>query len=61
MIYVVDIVGQNGDRATKEYQASSIHAAVRLAELELRHYPKCRITDIQLKRDWDIQAESDEW
>jgi hypothetical protein len=34
---------------------------VRLAELELLHYPKCQITDIRLKRDWDIHAESDDW
>jgi hypothetical protein len=65
MIYVVDIVGPSGDRATKEYEASSIRAAVRLAELELRHYPKCQITDIRLKWEWewewDLHAESDDW
>jgi hypothetical protein len=61
MIYVVEIVGQSGDRAAKEYEASSIRAAVRLAELELRHYPKCQITDVRLTREWDMHAESDDW
>ena len=53
MIYVVDIVGPNGGKAAKEYEASSIRAAARLAELELRDHPKCQITDIRMKRhDW---------
>jgi hypothetical protein len=49
MIYAVDIVGPNGGKATKEYEALSIRAAVRMAELELRSYPKCQITDIRLQ------------
>jgi len=61
MIYIVEIVDPSGDRAAKEYQASSIRAAVRLAELELRHYPKCQITDIRLKRELDIHADIEDW
>jgi hypothetical protein len=61
MIYAVDIVGPNGAKATKEYEASSIRVAVRMAELELRSYPKCQITHVRLQRDWDIHAESDDW
>jgi hypothetical protein len=51
MIYVVDIVGPIGGKAAKEYEATSIGTAVRLAQLELRGYPECQITDIRLKRD----------
>ncbi len=61
MIYVVAITGPSGGKATKEYEAASMRAAVRLAELELRDHPKCQITDIRLKRDWDMHAESDDW
>ena len=61
MIYVVDIVGPNGGKATKEYDASSMRVAVRMAELELRGYPKCQITDIRLKRNGDIHAQRDDW
>ena len=61
MIYVVNIMGPSGGKATKEYEATSIRTAVRLAELELRDHPKCQITDIRLKRDWDIHAEMDDW
>ena len=61
MIYVVEIMGPSGGKATKNYEATSIRAAVRLAELELRDHPKYQITDVRLKRDWDIHAESDDW
>jgi hypothetical protein len=61
MIYVVDILGPSGGKATKEYEASSIRVAVRMAELELRGYPKCKITDVRLMRDWDMHAEMDDW
>jgi len=61
MIYVVDIVGPRGGKATKEYEATSIRAAVRMAELELRSYPKCQITDVRLQRGWDMHAEMDDW
>jgi hypothetical protein len=61
MIYAVDIVGPRGGKATKEYEASSIRVAVRMAELELRNYSKCQITDVRLQRDWDIHAEMEDW
>jgi hypothetical protein len=34
MIYVVNIMGPSGGKATKEYEATSMRVAVRLAELE---------------------------
>jgi hypothetical protein len=61
MIFVVDIVGPSGGKATKEYEASSVNAAVRLAQLELRDYPKCQITSVRLKRDQAIYVELDDW
>jgi hypothetical protein len=61
MIFVVDIVGPSGGKATKEYEASSVNAAVRLAQLELRDYPKYQITNIRLKRYLAIHAELDDW
>ena len=61
MIYAVDIMGPSGGKATKEYEASSMRVAVRMAELELRGYPKCQIIDVRLQRDWDIHAEIDDW
>jgi hypothetical protein len=61
MIYVVDIVGPRGGKASKEYEALSINGAVRLAKLELRDYPQYQVTDIRLKRDWDMRVELEDW
>jgi hypothetical protein len=61
MIFVVDIVGPRGGKATKEYEAASMSAAVRLAQLELCDYPKCQITHVRLKRDQAIYIELDDW
>jgi hypothetical protein len=46
VIYVVEIMGPSGDRATKEYDATSIRDALRQAETDLRDYPLCEIVDI---------------
>ena len=61
MIFVVDIVGPRGDKATKEYGAASMNAAVRLAQFELRDYPRCQITSVRLKLDQTINVELDDW
>jgi hypothetical protein len=42
MIYVVDILGPRGGKATKEYEAASMNAAVRLAELESAIIPNVK-------------------
>lgn len=60
-VYVVDISGPSGGRAAKEYEARSMFSAVRKAERELRAFPECQVTDIRLKRDWDIRADLDDW
>jgi hypothetical protein len=61
MIYVVDILDPRGGKATKEFEAASMNAAVRLAQLELRDYPKCQITSVRLKRDQAIYVELNDW
>jgi hypothetical protein len=38
-----------------------MNAAVRLAQLELRDYPKCQITSVRLKRDQAIYVELNDW
>jgi hypothetical protein len=49
MIYVVEIEGPQGGKATKEYEASSVRAALVAAERELRNYPGCQVFDIRAK------------
>jgi hypothetical protein len=61
MIYIVEIVGPSGDRARKEYESTSMRAALRLAQLELQDYPNCEIVDIKLRPDFDNQMDSDAW
>jgi hypothetical protein len=46
MIYVVEIMGPSGERATKEYDAISMRDALRQVETDLRDYPLCEIVDI---------------
>jgi hypothetical protein len=46
MKYVVEIQGPSGDKARKEFDAPNMRAAMRAVEIELKEYPKCRITDI---------------
>jgi hypothetical protein len=46
MIYVVEIMGPSGERATKEYDATSIRDALREVEADLQDYPLCEIVDI---------------
>jgi hypothetical protein len=60
MIYIVEIKGPGGNRAIKDYEASSMRAAVRVAELELRGYPQFTITDIWLRSEWEMPVDSEE-
>ena len=61
MNYTVEIKGPGGDRAIKDYEASSMRAAFRVAELELHGYPEFTITDIRLRSQWQMPSDSDEW
>ena len=60
-VYVVDISRPSGGRVAKEYEARSLLSAVRRAEQGSVVFPNARLTDIRLKRDWDICADLDEW
>jgi hypothetical protein len=61
MIYVVEIMGPNGGRATKEYEAPSIRAVITAAERDLRSFPQCEIVNIQLRLEWEMPVSSDAW
>ena len=50
MIYVVEIIGPNGGRATKEYEAPSIRAVITAAERDLRSFPQCKISQHSIAR-----------
>lgn len=61
MIYIVEIAGPSGERATKQYEAPSIRGAVRLAEHDLQGYSHCEIVNIRLHAEWDMPVDGDEW
>jgi hypothetical protein len=61
MICIVEIKGPGRDRAIKGYEASSMRAALRVAELELLGYPQFTITDIRPRSEWEMPVDSDEW
>ena len=61
MIYVVEIRGPSGGKASKEYDAASLRAAIRLADLELRNYPNCEITNIRMRAEWEMPVSGDTW
>jgi hypothetical protein len=61
MIYIVEIAGPSGERATTQYEAPSIRAAIRLAEDDLQRYPHCEIVNIRLRAEWDMPVDGDEW
>lgn len=46
MTYVVEIMGPSGERATKEYVATSMRDALRQANHDLVGYPLCEMIDI---------------
>lgn len=54
MIYVVEIVGPNGGRATKEYEVTSIRGALTAAERDLREFTQCDILNIRLRAECDM-------
>jgi hypothetical protein len=61
MIYVVEIQGPSGGKATKEYEASSMRGALRFVELDLRPHPQFQITDIRLGAEWNVLVSGEEW
>jgi len=61
MLYVVEIRGPNGGKASKSYEAATLQGAIRLAELELRYYPNCVITNIYQQAEWERFVDADEW
>jgi len=64
MTIVIEIAGISGYRATKEYDAPSMRAAVAAAERELRAYPQFQITDVWKKDDRPVRldvGETEDW
>ena len=51
MIVVVEVSSGAGSRASKEYDAPTLTAAVEAAKRELRAYPKLRVTNVWIKND----------
>ena len=43
MLYVVEIESQDGEKATKEYEARSSHELLTIIQRELRLYPRVRV------------------
>ena len=61
MVYVVEIIGPNGGKATKAYEATSIRGAITAAEDDLRAFPQCEIINILLRAEWEMPVSSDAW
>ena len=61
MVYVIEIMGPSGERATKEYAATSMRDAIRQADDDLAGYPLCEIADILVRPEWDMVVHSDNW
>ena len=49
MIIVVEVASGAGTRASKEYDAPTLTAAVEAAKCELRAFPNLRVTNIWIK------------
>ena len=62
MIIVVEIASGAGTRASKEYDAPTLTAAVEAARRELRAYPKLRVTNVWIRKDPMSQPKfEEEW
>jgi hypothetical protein len=61
MIYVVEIEGPTGGKASKEYDAPSMRAAVRAVERELSSYPKFRVIDIWAQGEREPHISDEAW
>ena len=61
MVYVVEIRRPSGGKASKEYEAVSLRALIRLVDLELRNFPNCETTNIRARADLDMPVSSDDW
>ena len=59
---MVEVANGAGTRASKEYDAPTLTAAVEAATRELRAYPALRVTNVWIKRDPIAQPEfEEEW
>jgi hypothetical protein len=61
MIYVVEIESPTGAKASKEYDAPSMRAAVRAIERDLSRYPKFRVIDIRVQDERDSRISDEAW
>jgi hypothetical protein len=62
MLIVVEVASTAGTRASKEYDAPTLTAAVEAAQRELRSYPKLRVINVWIKNDPMPQPElEEEW
>jgi hypothetical protein len=61
MIYVVEIESPTGAKASKEYDAPSMTAAVRAIERDLSRYPKFRVIDIRAQDERDSRISDEAW
>jgi hypothetical protein len=61
MIYVIEISGPTGGRATKEYTSFSMWEALQQARHDLQGYPECDIIDIAPKDRREEPEDIHEW
>lgn len=62
MKVVVEITNGRGSRASKEYDAPTVDAALMAAERELRGYPAFSVVDVRVMDYHELRHEtSDEW
>lgn len=61
MIYVVEIESPTGAKASKEYDAPSMRAAIRAVQRELSCYPKFQVINIWPQGERDNHISDDAW
>ena len=61
MIYVVEIESPTGAKASREYDAPSMRAAVRAIERDLSRYPKFRVIDIRAQDERNSRITDEAW
>jgi hypothetical protein len=61
MIYVVEIEGPTGARASKEYDAPSMRAALHAVERDLSSYRNFRVIDIREMDGLEIHMSEEAW
>jgi hypothetical protein len=53
MIYIIEIAGPSGGRATKSYESASIQHALDQAQNDLQGFPEYQITEVLPREEWD--------